>query len=360
MAHEVFGSYHVYERLGSGGMATVHRAQHAQSPGTPIALKRLLPQLSAVPEFVQAFLDEAKLARYLRHTNVAQTYDFGKVDDTYFIAMELVRGPTLSQVIASGKPIPIPVALYVIVQLLDALEYAHNLCDREGRPLGIIHRDVTPSNLIVSTTGIAKLIDFGIAKATSSEVRTKTGFIKGKFAYVAPEYIAGRIDSRVDLFATGIVAHELFAGRKLFQVENDFETLDRVRRMPIEPPSRWNERVPPALDEITMIALARDPDRRWQKASAMRNAFAHVAPQLPTSQQIADWLAETMGVPARSEASAVSIEIRLIEETLVKEAPKPGFARAMLAARRERPQVWWLVVVLIVAVGVLGIVLVAK
>jgi serine/threonine-protein kinase len=350
MAHEVFGSYNVYERLGSGGMATVHRAQHAQTSGTPIALKRLLPQLSAIPEFVQAFLAEAKLARHLRHTNVAQTYDFGKVDDTYFIAMELVRGPTLSEVIASGKPVPIPIALSLIVQLLDALEYAHDLRDPEGQPLGIIHRDITPSNLIVSTTGIAKLIDFGIAKATSSEVRTKTGFIKGKFAYVAPEYIAGRIDSRVDLFAAGIVAHELLAGRKLFQVENDFETLDRVRSMPIEPPSKWNADVPPALDEITLIALARDPDRRWQKASAMRNAFAQVAPKLPTSQQVADWLAQTMSPAPRSDASAVSIEIRLIEDR------KPTFAQAM--TRDARP-LWWLLIALSAIVIAIAIVIIA-
>jgi serine/threonine-protein kinase len=359
MTPEVFGSYFVYERLGSGGMATVHRAQHAQSSGTPVALKRLLPQLSAIPEFVNAFLDEAKLARHLRHTNVAQTYDFGKLDDTYFIAMELVRGPTLAQVIATGTPVPIPIALYLIVQLLDALEYAHNLCDRNGRPLGIIHRDVTPSNIIVSTAGIAKLIDFGIAKATGSSVRTKTGFIKGKFAYVAPEYIAGRIDSRVDLFAAGIVAHELLAGRKLFQVENDFETLRRVQTMPIDPPSKWNPRVPPALDEIVMIALSRDPEQRWERAGAMRNAFAHVAPKLPTSQQVADWIADTMGPPQRSDASAVSIEIGLIEDTMVKEAPGAGFAKAMLAARSGRRQLWWVVAVLAVLVVVLTILLIA-
>ena len=359
MTPEVFGSYFVYERLGTGGMATVHRAQHQQSSG-PVALKRLHPQLSAVPEFVDAFLDEAKLARHLRHTNVAQTYDFGKIDETYYIAMELVRGPTLAQMIATGTPVPIPIALYVIVQLLDALEYAHNLSDRDGKPLGIIHRDVTPSNVIVSTTGITKLIDFGIAKATGSSVRTKTGFIKGKFAYVAPEYIAGRIDTRVDLFAAGIVAHELLAGRKLFQVDNDFETLRRVQTMPLEPPSKWNPKVPPALDEVVMIALARDPEQRWQRAGAMRNAFAHVAPKLPTSQQVADWLSEAMGPPQRSDASAVSIEIALIEDALVKDAPGAGFAKAMLAARAGRPKLWWLVAVLALAVVVLLALLVAS
>jgi eukaryotic-like serine/threonine-protein kinase len=360
---ESFGAYEVYERLGKGGMATVHRAQSRRVPGVPIALKRLLPELSAVPEFVDAFLDEARLARHLVHTNVAQTYDFGQHEGTYYIAMELVRGPTLSELIAqcaaSGRAVPLPIALSVIVQLCDALEYAHNLCDPGGQPLGIIHRDVTPSNIIVGSNGITKLIDFGIAKAASSSVRTKTGFIKGKFAYVAPEYIAGKIDPRVDLFAAGIVAHELLAGRKLFQVENDFETLRRVQTLPIEPPSRWNPRVPEALDEVVMIALERDPEQRWQRASAMRNAFAHVARTLPTTQQVADWVAEALGPPPRSVASALTIDIGLLEETIVKSAPRPGFAQRLATRAGGSRMLWWAVAALATIASALAVYLVA-
>lgn len=338
MTPEPFGDYLVYEKLGGGGMATVHRAQRKNDTvGTAIALKRLLPQLAAIEEFVVAFMDEAQLARQLRHDNIAQTYDFGKVDSTYFIAMEMVRGPTVSQIMqscwAAKREIPLPIAIYIIVQLLDALDYAHHLTDANQRPLGIIHRDVTPSNIIVSTSGTTKLIDFGIAKATSNNVRTKTGFIKGKFAYVAPEYIAGKIDARVDLFAAGIIAHELLAGKKLFQVENDFETLKRVQSMQIEPPSKSNFKVSSALDDVVMQSLQRNPNERWARARAMRNAFASVAKQLPTPAQVARWLEETTGPAPRSDASAVSIEISLIEKTYFG-------ARVLESANKRRTRLW--------------------
>jgi eukaryotic-like serine/threonine-protein kinase len=330
---EEFGAYRVFEQLGGGGMATVHRAQRHDGAGPPVALKRLHPQLAQVDEFVNAFLDEAKLASLLQHDHIARTYDYGKVDDTYFIAMELVRGPTVSQLMqscwAAKREIPLPIGMFIIIQLLDALEYAHHLTEN-GKALEIIHRDVTPSNVIVSTSGITKLIDFGIAKAASSSVRTKTGFIKGKFAYVAPEYIAGKIDARVDLFAAGIIAHEMLAGRKLFQVENDFETLKRVQSLAIEAPSKWNPKVPAALDDIVMTSLRRNPDERWARASAMRNAFATVAKELPKPAQVARWLEECTGPAVRSDASAVSIEISLIEDGYTR------FGAKMIDAEKSR------------------------
>lgn len=311
---EQFGAYLVYEKLGGGGMASVHRAQRADGEGPPVALKRLHPQLAQVDEFVQAFLDEARLAVGLHHDNIAATYDVGRVDDTYFIAMELIRGPTLSQMLqhcwTTKREIPLPISMYVVMQLLDALSYAHRL--------GIIHRDVTPSNIIVSTAGVTKLIDFGIAKAASSSVRTKTGFIKGKFAYVAPEYIAGKIDHRVDLFAVGILAHELLAHRKLFQVENDFETLKRVQSMAIERPSKWNPRVPQSIEDVVMVALRRDPAKRWQSAAEMKAALTHTVQKLPNAMQVAAWVTDTLGPTPRSDASAVSIEISLIESEYSK------------------------------------------
>ncbi len=341
-APEHFGQYLVYEKLGGGGMAAVHRAQRQDDPdGAPVALKRLHPQLAHIEEFVIAFLDEAKLALDLQHPNIAGTYDFGKVGDTYYIAMELVRGPTVSQIMnacwSAKRDIPLPIAMSIVIQLLDALDYAHHLCDANGQPLGIIHRDVTPSNIIVSRDGVAKLIDFGIAKATSSNVRTKTGFIKGKFAYVAPEYIAGRIDPRADLFAAGIVAHELLAGKKLFQVENDLETLRRVQTLEIEPPSKWNPRVPAAIDDVVMTSLRRDPEERWERARAMRNAFAHVAQQLPTPTQVTRWIDEVTGPAPRSVASAVSIEISLLEETY-----NPIGANILKSAHERRRGRAWL------------------
>jgi eukaryotic-like serine/threonine-protein kinase len=354
---EEFGDYLVYERLGGGGMATVHRAQRRHPSGEidtsapPVALKRLLPQLAQIEEFVVAFMDEAQLARQLRHDNIARTYDFGRIDSTYFIAMELVRGPTLAQIISAclehGLEIPLPITMYVIVQLLDALDYAHHLSGANGKPLKIVHRDVTPSNIIVSTEGITKLIDFGIAKATNNNVRTKTGFIKGKFAYVAPEYIAGTIDMRADLFAAGIVAHEMLTGKKLFQVDNDMDTLKRVQSMVIEPPSKWNPKLASEIDAVVMAALQRDPSQRWTRARAMRNAFAHVAKQLPTPAQVATWVQEATGPAVRSDASAVSIEISLIEQTYVKK-----FGAGVLSSETaRRSRVVWLVAALAVVLG---------
>ena len=334
-ATETFGAYLVYEKLGGGGMASVHRAQRADGSGPPIALKRLHPQLAQVDEFVQAFLDEAKLAVRLNHDAIAKTYDVGRVGDTYFMAMELIRGPTLSQVMnhcwSTKREIPLPISMYVIIQLLDALDYAHNAVDDDGAPLHIIHRDVTPSNVILSTAGVAKLIDFGIAKAASSSVRTKTGFIKGKFAYVAPEYIAGKIDRRVDLFAAGIIAHELLAHRKLFQVDNDFETLKRVQSLAIERPSKWSSKVSPGIDDVVMVALRRDPAQRWQSAAEMKAALVHSVPKLPNALQVARWVTEALGPAPRSDASAVSIEISLIEADYTKPVPKSTRLALILA-----------------------------
>lgn len=328
-----FGNYVVYELIGSGGMATVHRAQRLEGDTeTPIALKRLRPELTALPDFVQAFLDEARLARNLKHANIAQTFDFGRTEGTYYIAMELVRGPTLSHLLsrctAAKTQMPLPIALHLLAQVCDALEYAHSLTDASGAPLGIIHRDVSPSNIIVSTAGTAKLIDFGIAKAATSHVRTKTGFIKGKFGYVAPEYIAGRIDSRADLFAAGVVAFEMLTGRRLFQTQNDIETLTRVQSLPIEAPSKLRADIPPELDQVVLTSLSRDPETRWQRAQAMRGAVDKVAlavGDIPTNEDVARWVTSVAPAPPPSDASAVSIEISLIEA-------RPRFGENMLNA----------------------------
>jgi len=279
-------------------MATVHRAEkRGVGIRKPIALKRLLPHVAADPDLIKLFVDEARLASHLHHANVAQTYELGKVDDTFFIAMEYASGPTLSQILrqcqkAAGE-IPLTVTVNILAQVCEALDYAHNLCDDSGQPLRIIHRDVSPANIIVANTGIVKLIDFGIAKATISSVKTQTGFIKGKFGYIAPEYITGKIDARVDLFAVGVVAHEMLAGRRLFEGKDDFETLANIREMVMQPPSRWNAHVTPDLDDIVMTALERDPAKRWQSAAAMQVALSNVAREFGLvvgGQQLAEWI----------------------------------------------------------------------
>jgi serine/threonine protein kinase len=198
---EAFGPYLVYEQLGAGGMAHVHRAEViGEGFHRPVALKRMLPHVAGNLDMVKAFVREAHLASQLRHANVAQTYELGKVEDTYFIAMELIRGRNLREILrqcyaTTGSPMPVPVALNILNQICDALDYAHNLCDDRGQPLGIIHRDVSPSNIIVAEGGVVKLIDFGIAKVSAAGMQTMSGTLKGKFGYMAPEYIEGRIDA---------------------------------------------------------------------------------------------------------------------------------------------------------------------
>ncbi|MGE0549885.1 MAG: serine/threonine-protein kinase [Kofleriaceae bacterium] len=294
------GSYEVFECLGRGGMAEVYRAQIETSPGVweSRALKCMRFDLADNPMLVESFIEEAKLARELEHPNIPRTYDLGRYDGMWFIPMELVEGPTLLEVIAlsvfAELTVPIPIAVQILIQVCDALDYAHTLRDERGRPRGIVHRDVSPANIVLSKTGAAKLIDFGIAKARSRmQTDTGTRTVKGKLGYLAPEYVGGSLDARADLFGLGVIAHELLTHRRLFRGETDFETLENVCRMPILPPSHWNADVPPDLDEVVMIALSRDPESRWQTAAALRAALTSVAADFGApcgDRQIANWV----------------------------------------------------------------------
>ncbi len=319
---EKFGSYLVYEQLGVGGMASVHVAE-LRGPGgfrKRVALKRLLDHAAANDMLVGLFTDEARLAQYLHHPNIAQTFDVGHIDGTYYMAMELVSGPTVRQLLRQSTStigvIPFPITLNLLCQLLDALEYAHNVTDKQGNPLGIIHRDVTPPNIVISNSGIVKLIDFGLAKAKSAQQTTTVGTVKGKFSYIAPEYLGGRLDSRCDLWSVGALAHELLTSRTLFEADNDFDVLERVKTMAITPPSARNKDVPADLDAIVMTALERDPDRRWQSAQAMRNALLTVANELQTvvtNAQLAQWVEWVFSQAPPGEDSELSQLIKVLE-----------------------------------------------
>lgn len=268
---EPFGPYLVYEQLGTGGMATVHRAEKRALGGfrKVVALKRLTPRAARMPDFVESFEQEARLASKLCHPNIARAFDHGVIDGTHFIAMELVAGPTLKQTMVQSRSaagaIPAPIVIEIMAQLCDALAHAHSF--------GVIHRDVSPANVIVAAGGVVKLIDFGLAKVPRSRLRTEDGIIKGKFAYLAPEYTEGRLDHRVDLFSAGVVAHELLTGRPLFEAASNQEVIRNVRLAPIRPPSAWNPHVSRELDDIVMTALRRDPEARWQNAGAMATAL---------------------------------------------------------------------------------------
>jgi serine/threonine-protein kinase len=336
---ELFGKYLVFEQLGRGGMATVHRAETRGIAGfrRPVALKRMLPGIADDPEQVQLFVDEARLASYLHHTNIAQTYEFGRVDDVYFIAMEYVAGPTLMQLIrqcvAAAGSIPLPIALHILIEICNALEYAHDLCDERGRPLGIIHRDVSPSNVIVSNAGVAKLIDFGIAKARLTS-QTQVGVVKGKFGYIAPEYLGGQIDRRADLFGFGVIAFELLAGMRLFHVADELETLERLQTMEVPAPSTINRKITPDVDDIILTALQRDPARRWQSAGAMRTALVNASRALGevvVGKSVVTWLEwaftqetsirDEIGIPRILDDLSQAIEPPL--ELMFPDPPEP-------------------------------------
>jgi serine/threonine protein kinase len=299
-AEEQFGPYLVYERLGVGGMATVHRALERGIEGFErvVALKRLLPHLAADASFIRSFVREAKLASLLNHVNIAQIFELGRVGTEYFISMEYVDGRDIRRILrharkVSGPP-PIHVTVGLLLQLCEALDYAHHRVDDEGAPLGLVHRDVSPSNVLVTSAGQVKVIDFGIAKAQSVQLRTQTGRVKGKLAYMAPEALAGKdLDARSDLFAAGVIAHELLTARPLFATKNEYQTLMKVQRGEIMPPSTFNQACPPELDAVVLRALARDPDDRFHHASDVRDELHAIRRQYnlqATDRDIAMWL----------------------------------------------------------------------
>lgn len=297
MVPERYGSYRVYEQLGKGGMATVHRAEEDTPRGVrQVALKRLVPTLDR--RSVALFLDEARLLRYLQHPNIPETYDSGRVFGTYFIAMEYIPGRTLKDLIVHCRttvgPVPQPIVLNLAMQLCDALDYAHKRRDEQGRPLGIIHRDVTPSNLILAPTGVLKLVDFGLAKARPATEPSVAGVIKGKLGYVAPEYTRGELDHRADLWAVGIIMYELLTGgRQLFDAPDAVDTLARVRALPIPRPSLGNPDVHAEIDDVVMSALERDPRQRWPSAASMRDRIRAVSSRLGASaddRRVIEWV----------------------------------------------------------------------
>jgi serine/threonine protein kinase len=300
-AEEQFGPYAVYERLGVGGMATVHRALERGPEGVErmVALKRLLPHLAEDASFIKSFVREAKLASFLNHINIVRIYELGRVGTEYFISMEYIDGRDVRRILRHARkvtgPPPVHVTVGLVIQLCDALDYAHGKADDSGEPLKLVHRDVSPSNIIVTSAGHLKVIDFGIAKAESAQLRTQTGRVKGKLAYMAPEALAGGrdLDARTDLWAVGVILHELLTARPLFASKNEYQTLLKVQKGEVVPPSTFNHGCPSELDAIVLKALARDPDHRFATGGEMRTALLEVAKQHQLEigyRDVATWL----------------------------------------------------------------------
>jgi len=276
----IFGKFCLLERISVGGMAEVFRAKPFDTPEVEryLAIKRILPNLAEDAEFVQMFVDEAKAAIRLNHPNIAQLYELAKLGSAHYIVMEFVAGQELltiqKRLRKNGKLMAVGQAVHIASKVARALDHAHSAEDDEGEPLHIVHRDVSPQNVLISYSGEVKLIDFGIAKMATQSLETQVGVLKGKFSYMSPEQVRGKpVDRRSDLFALGAVLYEMLCGRRLFHGESDFHTLEQVREAKFEPPSTYNERVPEALDEILNTALAREAGDRYATCDAFADAL---------------------------------------------------------------------------------------
>jgi serine/threonine protein kinase len=267
-----FGKYELLGLIARGGMAEVYRARQKLERERILAIKCMRPQLAREARFVDMFIREGKLAMILRHPSIVETFDVGRTESRYFIVMEYIGGKDLTQVLRrcqeANQRIPVPHAIYIAARIAEGLHHAHTLASEDGRPLNIVNRDVSPSNVRLSYWGGVKMLDFGIAQALM-KFTSEIGVLKGKFSYMSPEQIRGMpVDARTDIFSAGIILHEMLTTEKLFRGDTEFALMEKVRKAEISPPSKFNRRVPPELDAIVARALARDVADRYQTAEA--------------------------------------------------------------------------------------------
>jgi eukaryotic-like serine/threonine-protein kinase len=320
-----FGKYFLLDRTNVGGMAEVFRAKATGVEGFEriVAVKRILPGIAEDEEFVTMFVDEAKIAVQLSHANIAQIFDLGRADGSFYIALEFIHGKDLraimNRVRQRAELLPIAFTCYVIMKVCEGLDYAHNKHDGAGRFLNLVHRDVSPQNLLVSYEGEVKIIDFGIAKAAGKAGRTQAGILKGKFGYMSPEQIYGlEIDRRSDVFGVGICLYELLTGERLFVAETDFATLEKVKAGVVVPPSAHNPRVPEELEQIVLRALAKDREARYQSALQLHDAlqaFMHTSGTLFGRKDLGLYMHRVFGDEIERE-NARDVEYARIEPEL--------------------------------------------
>jgi len=295
-----FGPYELIDRVAIGGMAEVFKAKRAGVEGFEkvVALKRILPHLSDNKEFLDMFVDEAKMVAGLTHPNIVQIYELDRIETSYYIAMEYVHGRDLRTIMKrareKGLRMPLDLSLRVVSQVCAALEYAHRKKDAGGRPMEIVHRDVSPQNILISFEGEVKLVDFGIAKAATKASSTDKGALRGKLLYMSPEQAWGRtIDRRSDVFSLGVVLYEMVTETKPFiGAGTELTILELVRQCVITPAREVNPRVPEALDRVIMKALARDPGERYQDAGQMQRGLERFLRERPpvTARDLARFL----------------------------------------------------------------------
>ncbi len=273
----LFGKYLLLERLNVGGMAEVFVAKAFGVEGFEriLAIKKILPTMAEDEEFITMFIDEARISVQLSHANIVHIHELGKHDDAYYIAMEYVSGKDLRAILERFRRrreiMPTAMAVFVATKICEGLEYAHRKKDARGQELQIIHRDVSPQNILISYEGEVKIIDFGIAKAANRSQKTQAGILKGKFGYMSPEQVRGLpIDRRSDIFAVGVILYEMLTGEKLFVGESDFSTLEKVRNADVASPRQFNPDIPAGLEKVVLKALAREADDRYQWGSDLQ------------------------------------------------------------------------------------------
>ena len=315
------GSFEILRKLARGGMAEIFLARTSGPSGFEklVVLKKILARYASRPRYVQLFLDEAKLAASLDHPNIAQVYDIGIVDGAYFFTMEYLHGQDVRSILHRswriGERLPIEHAMQIARHVASALHFAHEKPRSDGTLLGLVHRDVSPSNIIVTYDGATKLLDFGVAKTVASTVKTRTGTLKGKIAYMSPEQARGApIDRRSDIFSLGIVLWEMVTTQRLYRGENDLATLQLIINQPPRPPSEIRPECPPELERIVLRALAQSPDERYATAEQLVVELDELARELKLKQSsnaLAGALAHLFGpeLAAWREARAAGVPL---------------------------------------------------
>ncbi|HEY3815557.1 MAG TPA: serine/threonine-protein kinase [Polyangiaceae bacterium] len=302
--------------LATGGMATVFLARLSGVGGFQrfVAIKRLHPHLAREPEFIEMFLEEARLSARIHHPNVVPILEIGQSDQGYYIVMEYVEGDTLGRLLArsaqTGVRLPVKVGLRVVIDMLAGLDAAHELKDDDGAPFGIVHRDISPQNVLVGVDGSSRLSDFGVARATSKLSTTRTGQLKGKLAYMAPEQAKGHkdVDRRADIFASGIVLWEVLACRRLFKGDGEADTLNRVMNEPIPPVRSAAPTIPAALEAVVAKALERDRTKRYGTAAEFADSLeraSRVVGALGTHKEVALHLEAVLGTEISQQRDVV-------------------------------------------------------
>ena len=339
-----FGKYLLLDRLAVGGMAEIYTAKSFGIEGFEkiIAIKRILPTMAEDEDFIHMFIDEAKIAGHLTHANIAPIYELGKIGDSHYIAMEYIWGKDLLQLMnrfrKMRKSMPPSMCAFIGSKMCEGLDYAHRKKDRHGRPLNIIHRDVSPQNALVSYEGQVKMIDFGIAKAAARNTKTQAGVLKGKFGYMSPEQVRGLpVDHRSDVFAVGTCMYEMLTSERLFVGESDFTTLEKVRNATVTPLGQLIPDMPPELDAIVMKALAREVADRWGSAGEMQEALTgYIAKERPPfgTSKLSAWMRTAFAAEIAKEKGRLDLFSKVGPPPSV---PPPPPGRAGGAGRPPPP-----------------------